>query len=72
MDKNHALEIVDCPSNSLGLKCKWVFNCDGRVRYRARLVSKGYSQIHAVDCEETFAPVVRHSILNLLIARSIK
>ena len=42
---------------------------DGEViKYKARVVAKGYAQKHGVDYEETYAPVVRYSSLRMIIA----
>lgn len=75
-EENNAWEIVDKPKDATIVKCKWVFKkkCDseGDVRYRARLVAKGFSQKPGVDYNETFSPVVRHSSLRLLFALSLK
>ena len=53
--------------------CKWVYtkkpNHDGSaVRYKARLVIKGYQQVEGVDYELTYAPVSCLETLRLLIA----
>ena len=36
-------------------------------RYKARLVSKGYSQIPGVDFMDAFSPVVKHSSIRALL-----
>ena len=42
--------------------CKWVYKTkhypDGTLRYKARLVVKGYEQVKGVDIDETYTPVV--------------
>jgi hypothetical protein len=45
------------------VRCRWVYRTksasDGQVsRYKARLVSKGFQQVHGIDYDETFTPVV--------------
>lgn len=76
-EENHAWELVDMPKNNeTVVKCKWVLrkklNSDNSVRYRARLVAKGFMQKQNVDYSEIFSPVVRHSTLRLLFALSVK
>ncbi|CAK1580950.1 unnamed protein product [Parnassius mnemosyne] len=50
-------------NNETVVKCKWVLpkkmNIDNSVRYRARLVAKGYMQKQNVDYSEIFSSVVR-------------
>ena len=51
---------------------RWVFtikhDAEGHiVKYKARVVAQGFSQIHGVDFEETYAPVVRYDSLRLLL-----
>lgn len=41
------------------------------VRYRVRLVAKGFTQKAARDYTETFPPVVRHSTIRLLVELSV-
>lgn len=68
--------VNDLPSDKTLVQCKWVFkrkiNSDNSVRYRARLVAKGFTQKPGVDYDETFSPVVRHSTLKLLFALSVQ
>jgi len=42
------------------------------IQYRAKLVAKGFSQRLGIDFDETFSPVIRHSILRLLMVLSDK
>ncbi|KAJ1530171.1 hypothetical protein ONE63_005102 [Megalurothrips usitatus] len=54
---------------------KWVFkkkvDIDGSTLYRARLVTKGYTQTYGVDYFETFAPVVRRETLRILFSVAV-
>ncbi|GBP42186.1 Retrovirus-related Pol polyprotein from transposon TNT 1-94 [Eumeta japonica] len=73
--ENDAWELVDAPSAGTVVKCKWVLKrkyCDKQVRYRARLVAKGFTQRPGVDYCETFSPVIRHSTLRYLFALSVQ
>lgn len=36
--------------------------------YKARLVAKGYTQRHGVDFDQTFAPVVKHDSLRMILS----
>lgn len=66
-EDNNAWELVDVPSNAQIVKCKWVLNkklhVNDKVRYRARLVAKGFTQRRGIDYTNVFSPVVRHSTL---------
>lgn len=53
--------------------CRWVFaiknDANGNpMRYKARLVEKGYSQEYLTDYEKTFAAVARITSFRMLIA----
>ncbi|GBP29416.1 Retrovirus-related Pol polyprotein from transposon TNT 1-94 [Eumeta japonica] len=74
--KNDAWELVDKPHDSTVVQCKWVFkkkyDSVGEVRYRARLVAKGFAQKAGIDYHETFSPVLRYTTLRLLFSLSVK
>lgn len=74
--ENDAWELCNIPQDGRVVQCKWVlrkkYDSDNKVRFRARLVAKGFSQIEGIDYTETFSPVVRHTTLRLLFALSVK
>lgn len=75
-NENDAWELVDRPQDSTVVECRWVFkkkyDSSNNVRYRARLVAKGFTQKEGVDFHETFSPVLRYSTLRLLFALAAK
>ncbi|CAG4987165.1 unnamed protein product [Colias eurytheme] len=75
-DDNKAWTFVDRSEADRIVQCKWVFKrkykSDNSVRYRARLVAKGFTQREGVDYYETYSPVLRYSTLRLLFALSVK
>lgn len=75
-EESEAWELVDNPGDVTIVKCRWVLNkkidIENKVRFRARLVAKGFSQKAGIDYTDTFSPVVRHSTIRLLFALSVK
>lgn len=68
-----AWRIERLPEGRKLVGCKWVFKIkrdeNGQpARYKARLVAQGFSQIHGIDYEETFAPTVRRESLRMFLA----
>ena len=66
--ENDTWELVDLPEGRKPIEYKWIFKVkrgsDGDIkRYKARLVAKGFTQKYGIDYEETFAPVVRYSLI---------
>ena len=73
--ENGTWEYVDrttVPANKAILGCRWVYrlkvNPDHSVRYKARLVIKGYQQVEGVGFDSTFAPVAKLISFRLLTA----
>ena len=73
---NQTWELVDRPSDVENIiTSKWVFKVKytqtGHIdRYKARLVARGFSQVHGIDFEETFSPTLRLESLRMLLAFS--
>jgi hypothetical protein len=75
--KNETRELTELSENKTPIGSKWLFkykfNVDGSIdKYKARLVSKGYSQKEGIDYEDTFAPVAKMNTIRLMIALATK
>ena len=73
LQKNNTWELVDLPLGRKLVQCRWVFktnfDADGSpLKYKAILVAKGYSQVHGIDYNETFAPVAKMDSIRLALA----
>ena len=59
-------------ANSQPIGCKWAYktkqNPNGTIRYKARLVIKGYEQVEGINFDETYAPVGTMSTLRYLLS----
>src|SRR5271168_2704740 len=66
-------EVVDKPEGANVVGSKWVFRAKkdpagNVVRYKARLVAQGFSQVPGVDYFDTFAPVARLASIRTVLA----
>ncbi|KAJ0833844.1 putative RNA-directed DNA polymerase [Helianthus annuus] len=73
INKNQTWSLVDLPRGKNVVGVKWLYKTkvgtDGKViKYKARLLAKGYSQKYGIDYEETFAPVARFETIRIVIA----
>lgn len=72
MHKNKTYDLVELPKGRKALKKKWVFKLKNeddknKMRYKARLVGKGFGQKKGVDFDEIFSPIVKmYSIRTIL------
>jgi len=71
--ENHTFTPVE-HARSKPIGCKWIYkmktNPDGTLRYKARLVIKGYEQMQGIDFDETYAPVSKMTTLRYLMCRT--
>ena len=74
----NAFELVDVvPNGANVVSARWVFawkvDKDGNiVKLKARLVARGFSEVHTVDFLEIYAPTPAASSLKLLVAIAVK
>lgn len=73
LEKHKVWEWSELPPSKKALDTKWVFkvktNADGEaVRYKARLVARGFMQEQGIDFNETFAAVVKSDTWKLFFA----
>lgn len=50
------------------LSSRWIFKIKEDGQHKARLVVRGCEQIHLIDYEDTFSPVISDSVIRLLFA----
>jgi hypothetical protein len=73
MHDNQVWNLVDPIDSVRPIDCKWVFkkktDKDRNVHiYKARMVVKGFKQIHGIDYDKTFSPVVMLKSIQVLLA----
>ena len=77
--KNQTWDLVKLPTRKRALKNKWVYRLkeedEGKKRYKARLVVKGFAQKKGIDFDEIFSHVVKmtsiRTILSLLAVEDL-
>ena len=77
MEDLNVWEVVPRPDNTNVVSCKWIYkikrDAQGEIsRYRARLVARGFTQVHGTDYFDTYAPVTRLETIRLLFALAVE
>ena len=61
-----------CPITVKPIGSKWVYktkrNPDGSIRFKSRLVIRGFQQVEGIDYGETYAPVSKLTTFRMLIS----
>ena len=72
LEKNNTWVLTELPTRKRALLNKWVFRIkaepDGRRRFKAWLVVKGYLQRKGIDYAEIFSPVVKLTTIKILLS----
>lgn len=75
-DEIQAWDLVPRPRNHNVVGCRWIFknklHADGSIEcHKARLMAKGFSQIHGLDFEDTFIPVVHPATVRIILSIAV-
>ena len=70
--KNNTHELVKLPKGRKALRNKWVYKLKkddkgNQVKYKDRLVVKGFGQKKGIDFDETFSFVVKLSSMRIIL-----
>lgn len=74
--ENNTWEVVDLPAGRKALTTKWVLKkklgAHGELlKYKARMVARGFQQVEGYDYTETYSGVVKASAYRLLFALTV-
>lgn len=77
LEANHSWDIVKLAKGKRPISCRWVYktkhHVDGSIeRYKAPIVTKGFTQKYGVDYHETFSLVVKFNTVRILVTLAIK
>ena len=72
LHESHTFELVKLPKEKTALKIKWVYiikheEHTSKLRYKERLVVKGFNQKKGIDFDESFPPIVKMSSISVVM-----
>ena len=74
LKKNNTWKLMQLPKGKRVVGCKWVYRKKEAIsekdtkKYKAQLVAKRYSQREGVDYNKIFSPVVKHTLIHIILA----
>nr|GEU54259.1 zinc finger, CCHC-type [Tanacetum cinerariifolium] len=73
IEKNNTWSLVNLPKNQKAIGLKWVYKVkrdpSGKIlKYKERIVAKGYVQKYGVNYDEVFTPVARIETVRVILA----
>ena len=68
LHKRKVFELVDHPRDRKVIKNQWVFDVKSDGHKKARLVTKGFSQVEGLDFNQVSSPVVHFETVRLMLA----
>lgn len=75
LEKNYTWDLVNKPKDQKIVKCKWIFKkkievtSTEQVKFKARLVARGFTQREEIDFNEVFSPVVKLCSTGILLSK---
>eukprot|EP00794_Sanderia_malayensis_P017213 gene17213-18934_t len=75
LTENHTWELIRLPESREKTKGRWVYALkQGKnpeeVKYKARYVARGFTQVHGLDYEETYSPTARLTPIRMLLQKA--
>ena len=73
MASNGVWDLLELPNGEKTIGCKWVYKTKkdslGNIeRYKARLITKGFTQNEGINYKETFSPISKKDSLHIVLA----
>ena len=75
LEANDTFTVVQRPEGKHVVDGKWVYNvkeANDEVRFKARYVAKGYSQVQGINYDETFSPTVNMTSVRILAQLAVQ